>query len=144
MIIKIYYRKGDCIMNKDMKKMGIKLLLVTLNEIQKELGLVDETVHAIRWHLRHTFKMNFARDEREAIDSIVWWNKKFIEHYTNTDHNKYNKDEMVRCYKIIQKRVVELKAYDDKHNQYDEQRYEKYYRDLDEMKRLMNGIGINI
>ena len=54
-------------MNKNTKKFAVKALLVLLNEIQKELGLVDEAVHAVRWHLRHTFKMKFARDEREAL-----------------------------------------------------------------------------
>ena len=125
----------------DNKKL-VKVLVPIVAEMLKEVDLIDNTIHGVRWHLRHTLHLKFDRDEKEVLDSIIWWNNKFMKIYVKDNHTGVDIQDMKECYRIIRKRINELKTYDIKHNKYKEEKYEVFYKDLEEMKNLLNAIGI--
>lgn len=125
--------------NKDL----VKVLIPIVSEIAKQTDLVDNMIHGVRWHMRHTLGMKFDRDEKEILDSIIWWNNKFTKIYIKNHHNKTDIVDMKECYRVVKKRINELKTYNYKHDKHNVN-YDVFYEDLEEMGNLLNVIGVQV
>lgn len=125
--------------NKDL----VKVLAPIVAEIAKQTDLVDNMIHGVRWHMRHTLGMKFDRDEKEILDSIIWWNNKFTKIYIKNHHNKTDIADMKECYRVVKKRINELKTYNYKHDKHNVN-YDAFYKDLEEMGNLLNVIGVQV
>lgn len=109
---------------------------------QTKLG--DDFIHGIRYHMRHTIGIEFPRDEREIIESILWWENTFIDTYKKENLNKADKYELKKCYHIIEKRINELKALDRKRNKTNTKMYNQLYAELENMKNKLENRGIQV
>lgn len=109
---------------------------------QTKIG--DDILHGIRYHVRHTLKIDFPRDEREVIESILWWENRFIDIYKKVKLSDKDKNELRRCYHIIEKRINELKAFDRKRNKTNTKMYNQLYAELENMKNKLDNRGIQV
>ena len=106
-------------------------------DFAKEANVMDEVIHGVRHHIRHTLKINFDRNEREILNSIVWWSNRFIDYFIKDKLSEKDIKELKRCYYIIHKRLNELKRLDDKNHNYNENRYKPYYEELQLMRNRL-------
>ena len=125
------------------KKDVVKLLGVLVTQMAKETDLVDNMYHGVRWHMRHTLGMKFDRDEKEILDSIIWWNDKFTRVYLKNHHSAKDIADMKECYRIVRKRIDELKRFNYKHNKHNVN-YEPFYEYLVKMADGLNDIGVKV
>lgn len=109
---------------------------------QTKLG--DDFIHGIRYHMRHTLKIDFPRDEREVIESILWWENRFVDINKKDNLNDKDKKELKKCYYIIEKRINELKAFDRKRNKNNTKMYNQLYSELENMKNKIEKRGMKI
>lgn len=106
--------------------------------------LGDDLIHGIRYHARHTFKIDFPRDEREIIESILWWENRFIDINKKEKLTDKDKKEIRKCYAIIEKRINELKAHDRLRNKTNTKMYNQLYSELANIKQKIEKRGIKI
>lgn len=104
----------------------------------------EEVKHGVRHHARHTLKMKFDRNEREIRDSINWWYKEFKLKYRKTKLTSDDKKYLKRCYYNVDNRIDELKSLDLKHDNYNDNRYDVYYKMLRQMRKMMKDKNIEV
>lgn len=123
---------------------GMLKVILEVGDILSKHPITDDLIHGIRYHIRHSLKIDFPRDKREVIESILWWENRFIDIYKKDKLNDKDKKELKRCYFVIDKRINELKAFDRKLNKTNTKLYNQLYDELNKMKEKIENRGIKL